>query len=227
MLAAIPLESGKEFEAMRFEKYFNVLVTEPRKAGDIIKAHIAETIVLPNVLEQKPYNLTGNDLLDSMAETLLHRKKISRALNRVNVRRRMQFDEDLIRVSKKSEKFVELLQGDDPMTFEFKDCYSHFGATYSEKFDSYSIGIRVPEGVFQSLRPLRKKPQRSWMDPPLGPSWIENERYRSKTLYLRLKPGQIKHEAQVKVSGKFTVSGIYLGRLPSLIARADEIAYKS
>ena len=153
MIATIPSENCKEFKLARSKKDFNVLVTEWRKAGDTVRVHIVEAIIIPNV----PFNPTGNDILEFTAETLLRRKKLSNALNGVNIKGRMNFNVDLIRLATESITFINLLQGDNPITFEFKDRYFLYGVEYNENLFGYSIGIRTPESLFHKLKNIEKK----------------------------------------------------------------------
>ena len=102
-----------------------------------------ETIIIPNV----PFNPTGKDILEFTAETLLRRKKLSNALNRVNVKGRLNYM-DLIRQVTISLTSISLLGGDNPITFEFKNCYSLHGVVFNENLNDYSIGIRISASTF-------------------------------------------------------------------------------
>ena len=141
----------------------------------------------------------------------------------------MSFNPELIKVSKSNDKYINLVHGEDTITFALKDCYSHFGLSFNKKFRNYSIGINVKDKLFSRLKAVEAKSE-EFLDRPLSKPLlrclVEKDEY--KTLYLKLKPDQFDEDmsdvGSVVVSGLITVTAIYKGHEhPSLLVRVDEI----
>ena len=188
-----------------------------------------ETIIIPNV----PFNPTGKDILEFTAETLLRRKKLSNALNRVNVKGRLNYNLDLIRQVTISLTSISLLSEDNPITFEFKNCYSLYGVVFNENLNDYSIGIRISEKLYYQLKNIKQKAS-TFVNELIFKSLMKTGVDELKIIHLPLKEDQaislIKiNELPFKVNGKFTITGIYTRwfNTPNLEVYTDEIKYKS
>ena len=144
----------------------------------------------------------------------------------------MPFNSELVKVSKSSDKYKNLVHGQKTITFVLKDCYSSFGVSYNKKFKNYSIGINVDDKLFQKLKAVESKAG-TFLDrklsKPLLRCLVEKGEYR--ILYLKTKPDQFDEEMldehSVVVSGIITVTAIYMGcEHPSPFVRVDEIDIK-
>ena len=144
----------------------------------------------------------------------------------------MPFNPELIKVSKSSDKYSNLVHDKDTITFCLKECYSYFGLSFNKKFKNYLIGVSVKDNLFSRLKAVEEKAT-EFLDRPLTKPLlrclVEKDEY--KTLYLKLKPGQFDEGMldvkSVVVSGLITVTAIYKGHEhPSLLVRVDEIDIK-
>ena len=103
----------------------------------------------------------------------------------------MPFNPKLIKVSKSNDKYINLVHGEDTITFSLKECNSHFGLSFSKKFKNYSIGINIKDMLFSRLKSVEEKAE-EFLDRPLTKPLLRClfERDEYKTLYLKLKPDQ-------------------------------------
>ena len=69
----------------------------------------------------------------------------------------MPFSADQVQASKAGDKFINLSHGTQTVTFRFKDWFSRFGVSHSEKNDTYSILINLPNGLHQKLTQVEDK----------------------------------------------------------------------
>ena len=141
----------------------------------------------------------------------------------------MSFNPELIKVSKSNDKYINLVHGEDSITFALKECYSHFGLSFNKKFKNYSVGINIKDKLFSRLKAVEEK-AKTFLDRPLTKPLlrclVEKDKY--KTLYLKLKPDQFDDDMldvkSVVVFGLITVTAVYKGHEhPSLLVRVDEI----
>ena len=144
----------------------------------------------------------------------------------------MSFNPELIKISKSNDKYDNLVHGKDTITFELKDCYSHFGLTFNRKFKNYSIGVNIKDKLFSRLKAVEEK-AKDFIDRPLSKPLLRClvGKDEFKTLYLKLKSDQFdKGMLDVKsvvVSGRITITAIYKGHEHvSLLVRVDEIGIK-
>lgn len=141
----------------------------------------------------------------------------------------MSFNPELVQVSKTSGNYMNLVHGSGTITFLLKECYSHFGVTHNKKFNNYSIGLNIPEKLFNKLKAVESKAETLLDQPltkPLLRSLVEKGEYR--TLYLKPKPEQFNknflNEKAVLVSGVITVTAIFLGsKDSSLLIMVNEM----
>ena len=149
----------------------------------------------------------------------------------------MPFNSDLIQVltkkqSKKYEgKYVNLTYGPKgTITFLLKDCYSHFGMTYSKKCKTYSIGITVTDAMYDKLRAVEEKVG-TLLDKKLTEPLLRRLKKNCEfnNFYLKLREDQFDNdmleENHVKVNAQITLSSVYLGYVhPSLLVCVDKIS---
>ena len=129
----------------------------------------------------------------------------------------MPFKPELIKVSKSNDKYINLVHGEDTITFSLKECYSHFGLSFNKKFKNYSIGISIKDKLFSRLKSVEEKAE-EFLDRPLTKPLLRClfERDEYKTLYLKLRPDQFDEDMldveSVLVFGLITVTAIYKAR---------------
>ena len=153
----------------------------------------------------------------------------------------MPFNPDLIQVSTKKQskkyegKYVNLTYGPNKgtITFLLKDCYSHFGVTYSKEYKTYSIGITVTDAMYDKLRAVEEKVGTlldKKLTEPLLQRLKKNEGFNN--FYLKLREDQFDNdmldENHVKVNAQITLSSVYLGKVhPSLLVCVDKISIEN
>ena len=144
----------------------------------------------------------------------------------------MPFNPELIKVSKSNDKYSNLVNDKDTITFALKECHSYFGLSFNKKFKNYSIGVNIKDNLFSRLKAVEEKAT-EFLDRPLSKPLlrclVEKDEY--KTLYLKPKPDQFDEDMldvkSVVVSGLITIIAIYKGHEhPSLLVRVDEIEIK-
>ena len=145
----------------------------------------------------------------------------------------MPFNLDLVQVSTKKQskksggKYINLSYGEKgTITFSLKDCYSHFGVTYSKEYKSYSIGISVSDTMYDRLRAIEEKVKTFLDNPseePLLRRLQQNGEFNNFDLKLnedQFDKGML-NEEHLTVDAQITLSSVYLGYVyPTLLVRA-------
>ena len=94
----------------------------------------------------------------------------------------MPFNKDLIKVSKTSDKCVNLAYGPEgTITLPIKDCHSNFGLEHNKSFRSYSIGINIPDGLITKHRAVEERATTFLDEPPTKPllrALVEKGQYK-------------------------------------------------